>query len=227
MQSRRNYVTIEEVQNYANVSISDNTEGYERITIAEELIDAYVQFQKPFVDCIYTGTATSGTTTTLTDNSTNTNLDFDNDYFIYCQIQIIGGTNKGQIRNIISSDKNTKTINVDTAFTSPIDITSVYKIFQLGKFPRSEDVETVDGNGTYYKTIPEAVKNATLAQMEYMIQKGDGYFVDGVNFKSETIGDYSYTKGDTKNSDNLETLVAPKAKLYLLNYIHRTGKIII
>jgi len=219
MSSRRRYATQNEIEEFADIEIKDNTEADDRITQAEELIDSFVGPQDRHISVEYSGQATDGTTTTLIDTSSDTQLNFNDDYFDYCEVEIVGGTNKGEIRQITSSDKDTQTITVSSAFTSAIDSTSVYVIRQLSRFPRIKDVRVLDN--VYYKTIPDAVKRAVAAQIQYVIEKGDDYFVGATDKESESIADYShsYKKG-------IDLLIAPKARALLRGLINRKGVII-
>jgi hypothetical protein len=73
-----------------------------------------------------------------------------------------------------------------------------------------------------YKFIPEQVKRACLAQVEYMIEMGDDFFNSGADKKSEDIDNYRY---DIPKSVN--RLVAPKAREYLQGIMNRKGNLII
>lgn len=219
MASRRKYVTTADVEGYADIDVSDTTEAEERISVAEEIIDAYVRNVDPDVKSEYYGTATGGNTTTLLDTSSDSPLQFNDDYFTYCEVEIIGGTNKGEVRTIASSSKDNQQLTFDSAFSSAIDSTSVYVIRQLSRFPRTIDV--IVESEKYYKRIPDAVKRAVLAQMEYMINKGEGFFMDGVTKDSESLGDYSFT------SKKVNLMIAPKARMYLKKFVNRIGKILV
>lgn len=218
--TRRQYVTLAEVSEYADIVISDNTEAYDQINLAEEMIDAYVGYQEKDIVNDYYGKASSGTTTTVIDTSTDSPLGFLDNYFKYCEIEIIEGTNSGEVRSITDSDKDTKTITVSEAFTSAIDSTSVYVIRQLSKFPRNKDVYTLDQ--VYYKTIPSAVKRAVLAQIQYIIEMGTDFFLDVVDFDTENLDGISYSV-----KSNADRLIAPKARAYLKGIMNRKGKLIL
>lgn len=223
--NKRRYITIAELESYADIQVTDTAEAYEYMDLAEEMVDQYVNWQVRFVQAEERGIATGGTTTTLIDDSVDSVLnDFEDDYFTFCRIEIIGGTNAGQSRTVIAYDKSEATVTVDEAFTSAIDSTSVYRIYQLGKFPRLHDHWYDDDSRVYYKYIPEEVKRATLAQIKYIIDKGLDYFISGTGqMKSESIGDYSYTKGTTAQSDQA-SLISPQAKLHLKSVINKTGR---
>jgi len=130
-------------------------------------------------------------------------------------LEIIGGTNAGERRKITASEDGVLTVS--QAFTSEIDDTSAYRIYQLGLFPRTQDTYYKDQ--TYYKSIPEAVKRATAAQVEFIIEKGEEYFKGPTDLTSESIGDYSYTRKVAGE----ESMIAPKAKMFLRGFINRVG----
>lgn len=229
MASRRNYLTIAELEEYANITVTDNTEAEDQITQAEEIIDSYVGPQLKAYQTQLFGKATGGTTSTLNLQLEHVNLQTDIDYYKYCQIEIIEGTGAGQRRTISSSTK-AGVITVQTAFTTAPDSTSFYKITQLGKFPRYSDTRyfTDSQPYRYLKTIPEAVKRATAAQVEYMINMGAEFFgTDRADKVSESIGDYSYSNAQGESgSAGLAKLIAPKTKILLRGIKNRTGEII-
>jgi hypothetical protein len=221
IETKRGYITKSEVESYCDIAITDDAEAIERMELAEEIIDKYVGFQNAFQRYEITGTATGGSTTTLVDSSGDTLLGGSiDDRYTYCVLHIIGGTNVGEERVITSQDSDTKTVTVQKAFTSAIDSTSVYRIYQLAKFPRSQDAKLIDG--VYYKYIPEQVKKATLAQVEYMIEMGDDFFVSGIDKTNENIDGYNY-----QIPQDVRRAVAPKAREYLKGFTCRVGKLII
>lgn len=223
--SRRAYLSRAELQEFANITITDSTEADDRISQAEEIIDSYVGPQIKHLDYEVTGRAASGTTTTLTLQSKHQNI-YEKDFFKLCEIEIIGGTNVGERRKVTGSTK-AGVLTVDTAFSNANDTTSMYRIYQLGKFPRHCDVVYFSDAEPYqyYKTIPEAVKRAVAAQIEYLVEMGDSFFAsEKSELKSESIGNYSYELSG--NPTALRRLIAPKAKVLLRGYINRTGTII-
>ena len=220
IETKRGYITKAELSSYADIAITDDDEAIERMNIAEELIDRYVGFQNSFMRYDIVGTASAGTTLTLTDTNSGSQINSTTENrFSYCMLEIIGGTNAGQSRTIISNT-TTGVLTVESAFSSAIDNTSVYRIYQLAKFPRSQDYKLV--NSIYYKFIPEAVKNATLAQVEYMIEMGDDFFISGVDKKDENIDGYSYNI-----PKNVKRMIAPKSRMYLKGIFNRKGKLLI
>lgn len=227
--TRRGYLSQDELEQYANLTVTDSAEADDNISQAEELIDSYVGFQEKFFphNDLYYGTfetVTSSTQMTLDSRHQSNN---GVDYFKGCEIEIVGGTGAGQ-RVKIAANTNAGVITTE-AFTTTPDTTSFYKIYQLGKFPRKCDVisDTISGEARYYKSIPEAVKRAVAAQVQYAIEMGESYFQsDAIDKNSESIGDYSYSKGSSASS-GLHSLLAPKAKLYLRGIVNRKGTILV
>lgn len=220
--SRRGYLSQSELAQMANITILDTDEADDRISQAEEIIDAYVGPQEKHLDHEIVGLAASGGSASITLETAQQNS-YDTNYFRLCQIEILGGTGEGQRKKIISSTKP-GVLTVDAAWSTTPDSTSFYRISQLGKFPRHSDVETYSNSGTtiYYKSIPEAVKRAVAAQIEYVIEMGDSFFAGNkTELQSESIGDYSYQK--SAGSGSLDKLVSPKAKLLLKGIFSRVG----
>lgn len=224
MASRRGYLSLTELAEYADITITDNDEAYDQISQAEEEIDAYVGFQQKAVQqTIEDKIAVGGSSTaTLADIHQN---NFDIDYLKGCEIEILGGAGEGQ-RRIITGQTRAGVVTFDSAFSPALTTTSFYKIYQLGKFPRHCDMTAYNrtGDSTYYKRIPEAVKRAVAAQIQYKIEMGDAFFAsDKSALKSESIGDYSYSRSDGATTDQL---IAPKAKQLLRGITNRKGAII-
>jgi hypothetical protein len=220
--SRRGYLSQLELKQFANIDITNATETDDQISQAEEIIDAYIKRASKFVRYQVEGIATSGNSgkTTLVDTSPDSPFNQDNDYWKGCEVEIVGGTNEGERRKITSYDKTTKTITVDSAFTSQVDTTTAYAIYQLGLFPRIEDVHHI--SNTYYKRIPEAIKRAVAAQVEFIIEKGESYFKGGAEFKRERIDDYEYERADGSGGLT-EAMISPKARQFLRGFVKRIG----
>lgn len=225
MASRREYLTQTELAEYADITITDETEADDQITQAEEIIDAYVGHQDRFYKLVAFGVLTSVNSTTVADTSGDTPLNVDDDYYKGCEIEIVGGTGIGSREIISASSKSAMSVTVRAAFATAPVAGSAYKIYQLGKFPRVKDTWHNSDTSTpkYYKSIPEAVKRATAAQVEYMIQMGDNFFSsERSNMKSEMISEYSYTVAD---AGKLSRLIAPKARALLRGITNRTGRL--
>lgn len=223
MASRRNYVTAAEVLELAGFTPSDT-----QISEAEEIIDSYVGYQPKFFESTLSNRATAGGSSSLTLNTLDQNT-YEADYFKWCEVEIIGGTGVGQRRTITASTK-AGVLTVASAWTTTPDSASFYRIYQLGKFPRYCDI-VYDGNTspfTYYKQIVESVKRATAYQCEYMNAMGDSFFTtDKSEKQSESIGDYSYSKGTALVGGVGGVLVAPKAKQVLRGLMNRGGELVV
>ena len=220
--SRRGYVSQAEVDEMTGLTACTELQ----ISRAEELIDAYVGYVRRYFEHPLTGRASAGGATSFTLQSDHQNI-YDVDYFKGLEVEVIGGTGAGQRRRITASTK--AGVLTTESFTTALDSTSIYKIYQLGKFPRQQDVffDSVNSPYTYYKQIPEAVKRATAAQVEFMIKMGDAYFqTDKATMDSESIGDYSYTKS-AGSGGSLETLIAPKVKVLLRGIVNRVGTMVV
>lgn len=227
MASRRNYLTEDELEEFADITVTDASEAEDQVSQAEELIDQFVGAQDKFFHYILQGKASAGASTSqFTLDSIHKDSYPYTDYFTGLMIEVIGGTNAGQRKRITAS--STLGVITTEAFTSAFDTTSVYKIFQLGKFPRVQDVfyNPNETPAKYYKSIPEAVKRAVAAQVEYKISMGDKFFTtDSSERTAERIGDYSYVKRAGVGGSS--QLIAPKARILLKGIINRTGDLIV
>lgn len=224
MASRRNYLTQTELSEFADITINDETEADDRISQAEELIDSFVGHQEKFVKREVMGEVSSATSTKIIDSGSGTALDVTDDHYANCEVEIIGGTGIGQRRTISSSNKDEKSITVSSEFTTVPDSTSVFRIYQLGKFPRVRDCFfSRDGEKTY-KSIPEQVRRATAAQVAYMITMGDEFFSgNSSGITRERIGNYEYERNSQSES---QSLIAPRARQLLRGITNKTGKLI-
>ena len=221
----RNYISQDEVERLCDITITSSTEAKDHIELAEETIDNWVGYQEKHFEgqCLGTFTAVNGND--LQDISSDSSLDQQDNYFANCVVEIIGGKGAGQIRRIASS--MFKIITVAEPFTTEPDSTSVYRIYQLAKFPRCKDVYIEPQTLTYYKTIPEKVKLAVAAQIDYQIQMGDDYFKGAdTDSTSESIGNYSYSNGGIGSGGSQTARVrqiSPKARAILNGITNRKG----
>jgi hypothetical protein len=221
--SRRGYLSQDELKQVANIVINDSTEADDVIGQAEELIDAFVGPQDTWLPYEVTGLlSSSGSTTSHTLKTSHQNV-YHTDYFKGCEMEIVGGTGAGQRKRITESTK--AGVLTTDAFTVALDNTSFYRITQVGKFPRRKDVHFDSGSSDkYYKTIPEQVRRAVAFQVEYIIEMGDSFFkTDKNEYQSESIGDYSYSKG--QSGAGINTMIAPKARKVLSGIVNRKGVI--
>jgi hypothetical protein len=229
MASRRRYLSQAELAQFADITITDATEADDQISMAEELIDSYIGFQEksfPYdlQERLFAGLAAGAGATSLTVQSNQANI-YDVDYFKFCEVEILGGTGNGQRRTVTGSTK-AGVLTVATWDTTP-STDSFYRIYQLGKFPRLRDMffDNINTPYTYYKAIPEAVKRATAAQVEFIVYMGADFFrTDKSELQSESIGDYSYSRNRSGGA-GVANLIAPKAKMLLRGIINRTGLI--
>ncbi len=229
MSSRRGYLTIPELEEYADITVNDATEAFDQISQAEEIIDAYVGFQEKHVPDRIRGEVSAVNGRTLFDTGSGTRLGRLENYFVGCQVSILAGTGAGQSRQIVASSFTASSITVDSDWTVAPDTTSLFEILQLGKFPRHKDAYTTRAGNKWYMSIPEAVKRATAAQVQYFINMGDDFFSTLDSDKtSERIGNYSYTRGSGggMSQSTLVKLLAPKARTLLRGITNRTGIIV-
>lgn len=224
---RRGYATIAEIQQFADITVTDETEGIDQLSQAEELIDAWVGAQEKARPETRKSEVKSATSTTLTEIDNLNVLYLADDYYKGCEVEIIGGTGAGQIRKVASSDRTSKTVTITEAWSTIPDSTSVFRIYQLGKFPRCHDRYTNSVGTKYYFTIPDAVKRATAAQLQYMVTQGANFFAsDELDKQSESIGNYSYSRGSGTTKSDLVQLLAPRARQMLRGIANRTGRIV-
>lgn len=228
--SRRQYLSQSELQQFADITISNPTEADVLISQAEEILDGYVGFQDQFLskreDQTIIGKAQAANANTLTLESRHSNVFLVN-YFSYTELEIIGGTGQGQRNGILSSTYPNTIVTFVNPFTTAPDATSLYRIYQLGKFPRRKDcyLDAINPpTPIYYKSIPESIKRATAAQIEYMLNQGYSFFKSDDIFKSsEKIGDYTWDKPRDGSGTGITQMIAPKAKMFLQGYINRKG----
>lgn len=220
MATRRQYITESDVEEFSNIDVTVSSEAEDQMNLAEQMVDTYVGFIQKHVSGEYSGLATDGGNDYLIDSTGDTPLDdYEDDYFTYCEVEIIGGTGSGQTRTISAYDKSSNKITVNSDWDTNPDDTSFYVIKQIGKFPRHEDVYQ-DTNNKYYKRIPDAVKQGTLAQLEYLLEKGLDFFAGAVDYKEEELGDYRYT------AKNKNRNISPHTRQLLKDYVDRTGRLI-
>lgn len=215
---RRHYFTTSEV--------TGATEA--QAALAEQLIDDWVGPQDKFFPATTRGEVSAVTNSgkTIADTGNGSQLDTTNNRFANCVLEIIGGTGSGQVGVIESSDKASKSVTLRAALSTEPDTTSVFRIYQLAKYPRRKDVDTNRAGDTFYKSIPQAIKEAAIAQTEFIIEMGNDYFVgDESEMDSESIMSYSYSRGAGGGQSSLVKLIAPKARTLLRGYKNRLGQI--
>lgn len=219
--SRRGYLSIDELEQFASVEVADSEidEYANKISKAEETIDSYIRYASKFIPFSRNGKATDGSITTLIDTSSDSPFNQDDDYYKGCEVEILAGANAGERRRVSAYDKSTQKITVADAFSLAIDSTSVFEIYQVGLFPRVKDVW--HQHSTYYKRIPESIKRAIAAQVEYVIEKGSSFFLGATDDESESIDDYSHKRVNA----GMRSVIAPKARIFLRGFISRIRKL--
>lgn len=250
MASRRQYIDQAYLTSYLSGQAlsSDYTSADDLISAAEEFIDSYAGYQRKWFQInnasgngVYTPPDTTARTPinkeirarvqTVVDPKTFTlqtylQNAYQDGYFSLCVIEIIGGTGAGQVNHVADSTF-AGAITVLDSWTTPLDTTSIYRIYQLGKFPRQQDVffNSIDQPGRFYKTIPDEVRRAVAAQAAYMNSKGRDFFeTDAATMQSEHVGAYGYTRLQGKGSAD-DLMIAPEARSALRGIIRRTGSI--
>jgi len=142
-------------------------------------------------------------------------------------IELVTGDAAGTIRLITASDGDDYSVTYDGDAISGIQVGDIFRIYQLAKFPRQKDQFT--RNSIYYKTIPRAVKDAVVAQTQFIIELGDDYFTGNeTDAGSESIGNYSYSNGGQGQGgaqSAVVKMVAPKARTLLRGIVNRLGRI--
>ncbi len=220
--TKRNYLPLATVQvQTAAADIND-------LDFAEQLIDNYVGYQNKHVAVEHRGqiTALTGSDKIFADTSSNSQLNLTDNYFKNCVIEMVSGGQAGNVRAITSSDKDDKTVTIATAFDSAPAVGDYFKIYQLGKFPRHKDVGTDPSGTIILKSIPQAIKDAVLAQVAFQAQMGDAYFAgDDSDKESESIGNYSYSRGSAGATSSVK-FVAPRARILLRGIKNLTGRLI-
>ena len=155
-------------------------------------------------------------------------LTFDDGYLDKCVIEFLSGDEAGTTRSIVAHDKSASSITYDGSELGDLAVGNIFKIYQLAKFPRKKDV--VYRDSVYYKSIIRQVKDAVIAQAEFIVEMGDEYFSGNESDAgSESIGNYSYSNASGGGGQQSATvkMVAPKARTLLRGIINRLGKIVV
>ena len=225
METARGYLSKTELTTLAPGVTGTDPEKLALIERAEALIDSYIGRQDQAVRELR-GLARAGGASTLQLAADDTQAANGVNYLKGCTIEILDGTGAGQTARIASNTLD-GTITTAAAWTTAPDATSYYRVYQVGKLPRrATDLknDTVNGVNTYFRIIPQVVKQAVAAQAEYIQQMGEAYFTGGdSNMQSESSDGYSYTRGE--NGTNGKGLIAPAVRSLLAGsgIINRTG----
>lgn len=212
--------------------VSGATEA--QVALADELIDRYVGPQPKFLRSQYNGKISSllNSFKTIVDDgvaSGTTQLDRTNGLYQGAILEVVSGAAAGLRGVIESSNKEAKSITLRAALSTAPAVGDYFKIYQLAKFPRVQDSYGTPDGLNYYPTIPEAVREATVAQVEFIIAKGAAFFTgDNSDFQSESFLNYSYSrKSDSGGgASSLSKLISPQARVLLRGIVNRTGRIV-
>lgn len=204
-----------------------------QVALAEELIDRYVGPQNKFLRYethgIITSLLNAGKTIvddgSLTSNSTN--LDQQNGLYSGAVLEMISGAQAGKRGVLESSSRTDKSVTLKAALSSNPAVGDYFKIYQLAKFPRREDIYSTPDGLNYYGSIPEVVREAVVAQAAFIKAKGDAYFTgDAAEMQSESFLNYSYTRGGTgSGGSSMSNLISPQARTLLRGIVNRTGRL--
>lgn len=219
----RNYISIADLQTLAGIVITNNSEALRQIERAEQAVDDYIGYQTPSVATDFRGNVSSVSGKEVIDQNPASQLHILDGYFEHCVIEIIGGTGAGQLRYITSSSYDNRSVTVVDDWDTALDTTSFYRIYQIAKFPRAQEVYPRADGRRIYKAIPEPIKRAVAAQIEFMIAQGDAFFVGNeADMQAEHIGNYSYSKANAGQSPTVSAL-APRARTLLRGYKNSMG----
>lgn len=216
----RNYISLSDAQAAVPSATLD------RLDRAEQAIDDYIGYSCRSVETITQGMVSSSSTKLMVDTNPASQLHVIDGYFADCILEIIGGTGKGQKRFITDSSFDNRSVTLADDWDTAPDTTSFYKIYQLAKFPRDVDVFSRQDGRHYYKSIPDAIRQAIIAQLEWINAQGDAFFVgNSADVQSESVGNYSYSKANVGQSAMVSAL-APRARTLLRGYKNSTGRLI-
>lgn len=217
-QSRRRYLSFAELEQFADIRITNEQEAKDRISQAEELLDAYLGFAEKFLkrELLCVVKSVDGKNIEIDKN-------YKSGFLTYTSFEVLKGGGQGS-RNEIEDNEDDKI----TCVATPTDVEegSVLRIYQLGKYPRAKDCQIF--GQSWIKTIPEEIRRGVAFQVAFMIEQGDEYFNTDVSAKtSESIGDYSYSKGGSNQNSGFSTsLISPRTKDIVKNFVNRVGKFV-
>lgn len=225
MKTLRQYLTKEEYEAITGKTAGANFDS--QLIQAEAIIDSYVGFHDKFYPQEIIGQAQEATQNTLKLEAKHATISYA-DFYKNCVIEIVRGTGVGQKKAITASETNGQiTIDENWDTNKTPDTTSYYRIFQLGKFPRKQDIRFDSGVQIYFKSIPEEVKTAVAHQVAYIEEMGSAFFeTNKSDMQSENIGDYGYSMGSSGSGSSANQLVSPMARQDLRGFVCRIGKIV-
>jgi phosphomevalonate kinase len=225
--SRRFYVALADALAQVG-TINNATVTSAILNQAEELIDQYVGPQPSWYRTTLIGRCAAGSNaTTIVLQANKDQNAYQKDFFKNMEVEIIGGTGAGQTAHIQTSLLS-GTLTLYETLTTALDTTSMYKIAQLGKFPRIEDVY-LDGYNSpvqYYKNAPKKVQDAVIEQCRYILKMGASFFITDSYGMDQEIIDNNYRYQRKNMAGDLSLLIAPEAKLLLRGITNRKGQFI-
>lgn len=222
----RNYITLAELARLASITITNNSEALRNIDRAEQAIDDYVGYHTRSVEQDFQGVVSAVSGKEIFDTNPASQLHQLDGYFEHCVIEILGGTGAGQLRYITASSYDNRSVTIVDDWDTAPDTTSFYRIYQVAKFPRDKEIYNRQDGRRIFKAIPDPIRQAVAAQIQFMIQQGDAFFVGNqADVTSEQIGNYSYSKANGGQSPTVSAL-APRARTLLRGYKNSGGRLI-
>lgn len=205
---------------YIEVTAGPQGTTVANLTLAEQLIDAYVGYQEKYLPGQIQGEITSLLADeVIVDESPTSVLNQPGivDRYKNCIIEWLSGQRAGDTDVIRASDGDSSSVTYTGNTSQAIAVGDIFRIWQPLKFPRRQDVIVRSTTlSTIYKTIPDAVKQAVYAQVEFIIEQGDDYFTGlDSEVESENIMSYGYSRGSNSGQSAAVKMVSPKARVLL------------
>jgi hypothetical protein len=215
MTVRRHYIEIADVPTSTEANVA----------LAEELIDRYVGPQQKFIQSETSGRISAIDGAVIFDTNDQTSLNITSNYYSFCVLEMISGAAAGKREVIKTSDQDGKSVTLWAALSTAPAAGDYFKIYQLAKFPRIDDWDIPAGSNTYYKSIPELVREATVAQTLFIMSKPAAYFTgNSTDMKSEKFLNYQYERSAGAAEGSLNALISPQARSLLRGILNRKGR---
>lgn len=227
MSTWRGYLNTKQLESLTGLGLDDDA-AVAAINKAEAIVDGYIGYWDKLIDQIE-GITQSGNATSITLDAADISGLAGKDYFKGCMIEFLSGDNEGAVA-VVTGSTELGVVSFATQDNAPA-AGDYYIIRQVGKIPRRGESDMLDqqvsGVRTYFRRIPQALKEAVAAQVEYMQQQGDSFFNSAaIGMDSERIDDYSYNRGESTKGG--KAMLAPKARQVLsgTGIINRGGRIV-
>lgn len=228
MATIRGYLTDKQFQNITGAD-SLGTDADLIIAKAEAIIDGYIGNWQPHFNEIVT-VPSSAQAGEITLNAQDRASLPGVDYLKGLAVEFLNGEAAGETR-IIESQGSDGVITFDQEFSDEPADGDIVRIYQAGKVPRrgTDDVisREVINERIYIRNIPQPLREAVAAQIQYMQELGDEFF-DGQasSLDSESMQSYSYQRGESAKGG--KAMVAPKVRQLLAGtgIINRTAQIV-